>query len=132
MRVKDLSIIVTGAGSGIGEGIAKRLAAEGAKVVVNDVNAEQGQRVTADIVAAGGNARATALSPQWPIRACARGSTWKPCNTTSASTYERTPGSNSTSVAWREASTHSSAMRATTASKRRAEPSSGSGIRLRA
>ena len=56
MRVKDLSIIVTGAGSGIGEGIAKRLAEEGAKVVVNDVNAEQGQRVTADIVAAGGNA----------------------------------------------------------------------------
>jgi len=56
MRVKDLSIIVTGAGSGIGEGIAKRLAEEGAKVVVNDVNAEQGERVTAEIVAAGGKA----------------------------------------------------------------------------
>jgi 3-oxoacyl-[acyl-carrier protein] reductase len=56
MRVKDLSIIVTGAGSGIGEGIAKRLAEEGAAVVVNDVNAEQGERVTAEIVAAGGKA----------------------------------------------------------------------------
>ena len=56
MRVKDLSIIVTGAGSGIGEGIAKRLAEEGAKVVVNDVNAEQGERVTAEIKAAGGQA----------------------------------------------------------------------------
>ena len=33
MRVKNKSIIVTGSGSGIGEGIAKRLAAEGAKLL---------------------------------------------------------------------------------------------------
>ena len=39
MRLKNKSIIVTGAGSGIGEGIARRLAAEGAQVLVNDVNA---------------------------------------------------------------------------------------------
>ena len=38
MRVKDKSIIVTGSGGGIGEGIAKRLAAEGAQVIVNDIN----------------------------------------------------------------------------------------------
>ena len=56
MRVKDKSIIVTGAGGGIGEGIAKRLAAEGARVVVNDINAAQGERVVAEIVAAGGAA----------------------------------------------------------------------------
>ncbi|MBT9443751.1 MAG: short chain dehydrogenase, partial [Acidovorax sp.] len=31
MRVSNKSIIVTGAGNGIGEGIAKRLAAEGGK-----------------------------------------------------------------------------------------------------
>lgn len=31
MRVQDKSIIVTGSGGGIGEGIAKRLAANGAK-----------------------------------------------------------------------------------------------------
>ena len=39
MRVQDKSIIVTGAGGGIGEGIAKRLAHEGAQVIVNDINA---------------------------------------------------------------------------------------------
>jgi len=36
MRVKDKSIIVTGCGGGIGEGIARRLAEEGVKVIVND------------------------------------------------------------------------------------------------
>ncbi len=56
MRLSHKSIIVTGAGSGIGEGIAKRLAAEGAKVIVNDLNAVGGERVTAEIKAAGGTA----------------------------------------------------------------------------
>jgi 3-oxoacyl-[acyl-carrier protein] reductase len=55
-RVQDKSIIVTGSGGGIGEGIAKRLAAEGARVIVNDVNAAMGNRVVADIVASGGTA----------------------------------------------------------------------------
>ena len=36
MRIPDKSIIVTGAGGGIGEGIALRLAAEGARVIVAD------------------------------------------------------------------------------------------------
>jgi 3-oxoacyl-[acyl-carrier protein] reductase len=57
MRVRDKSIIVTGAGGGIGEGIAHRLAAEGAAVVVNDINAALGEQVTAAIQAAGGRAR---------------------------------------------------------------------------
>jgi 3-oxoacyl-[acyl-carrier protein] reductase len=56
MRVKDKSIIVTGAGGGIGEGIARRLAEEGAQVIVNDVNVAGGERVVAEIVAAGGRA----------------------------------------------------------------------------
>ena len=54
MRVKNKSIIVTGAGSGIGEGIARRLAAEGAQVVVNDINVAMGEKVVAAIVKAGG------------------------------------------------------------------------------
>ena len=54
MRVKDKSIIVTGSGGGIGEGIAKRLAEQGAKVIVNDVNTALGEKVAAEIVAAGG------------------------------------------------------------------------------
>ncbi len=56
MRIQNKSIIVTGAGGGIGEGIAKRLAEEGAWVLVNDVNAEGGERVVAEIVANGGKA----------------------------------------------------------------------------
>ena len=37
-RLKDKIAIVTGAGSGFGAGIARRFAAEGARVIVNDVN----------------------------------------------------------------------------------------------
>lgn len=54
MRVKNKAVIVTGAGSGIGEGIARRLAAEGARVIVNDVDEAAGRRVAGDIGAAGG------------------------------------------------------------------------------
>ena len=56
MRVKNKVIIVTGSGGGIGEGIAKRLAAEGAQIVVNDIQPALGEKVAADIVAAGGQA----------------------------------------------------------------------------
>ena len=54
MRVKNKSIIVTGSGGGIGEGIAKRLAQEGANIIVNDVNVALGEKVVADILTAGG------------------------------------------------------------------------------
>jgi 3-oxoacyl-[acyl-carrier protein] reductase len=50
--------LVTGAGQGIGEGIAKALAAEGASVAVNDVHADRAERVADAIVAAGGRALA--------------------------------------------------------------------------
>lgn len=56
MRVKNKSIIVTGSGGGIGEGIAKRLAEQGAQVIVNDINTGLGEKVVADIKAAGGTA----------------------------------------------------------------------------
>ena len=56
MRVQDKSIIVTGAGQGIGEGIAKRLAQEGARVIVNDIQPALGEKVVAAITAAGGKA----------------------------------------------------------------------------
>lgn len=56
MRLKGKSIIVTGAGGGIGEGIAKRLAAEGAHVIVNDINVALGEKVVGEILRAGGDA----------------------------------------------------------------------------
>lgn len=48
--------VVTGAGNGIGKGIALAMAASGASVVVNDISAEAGQAVVDEIKAAGGNA----------------------------------------------------------------------------
>ncbi|NGO54141.1 SDR family oxidoreductase [Allomesorhizobium camelthorni] len=49
MRLKDKVAIITGAASGFGEGMAKRFAEEGAKVVVADLNAKGAERVAAEI-----------------------------------------------------------------------------------
>ncbi len=54
------SVIVTGAASGIGRATALRFAAEGAKVVVADLNAEAAKETVAAIEAAGGTALAVA------------------------------------------------------------------------
>ena len=56
-RLAKKIAIVTGAGSGFGKGIATRYVAEGARVVVNDLNAENGERTVRDIVEQGGDAR---------------------------------------------------------------------------
>jgi 3-oxoacyl-[acyl-carrier protein] reductase len=48
-RLKDKVAIITGAASGFGEGMAKRFAGEGAKVVVADLNAKGAERVAAEI-----------------------------------------------------------------------------------
>lgn len=49
MRFRDKVAIVTGAGQGIGEAYARALAAEGARVVVAEINEEQGKRVAGDL-----------------------------------------------------------------------------------
>ena len=48
--------LVSGSGRGIGREIALKLASEGAKVVVNDLDPEPGNQTVADIQAAGGEA----------------------------------------------------------------------------
>ncbi len=55
-RLQGKVTIITGAASGIGAATALRFAQEGATVVVNDIQAEAGERVVEQIKQAGGEA----------------------------------------------------------------------------
>lgn len=54
--LKNKVAIVSGAGSGIGQAIAKAYAAEGAKVIVSDINEENGNKTVKTITDDGGEA----------------------------------------------------------------------------
>lgn len=71
-RLTDRVAVVTGAGQGVGEGIARRLAAEGAAVVVAARRAETGEPVAEAIRAVGGEATCivTDVTERASIEAC--------------------------------------------------------------
>ena len=56
--LKDKCVIVTGGGGGIGSATSVRLAAEGAKVAVFDMNLEAAEAVAGNIRSSGGSAQA--------------------------------------------------------------------------
>jgi 3-oxoacyl-[acyl-carrier protein] reductase len=60
MMFSGKTVVVTGAGGGFGEGIAKRFASLKGRVVVIDVRADQAERVADEIRHAGGEALAIA------------------------------------------------------------------------
>jgi len=58
MKLQGKVAVVTGAASGMGKAIAKLYAAEGAKVIVSDLNLEAANATVEDIKASGGDATA--------------------------------------------------------------------------
>jgi meso-butanediol dehydrogenase/(S,S)-butanediol dehydrogenase/diacetyl reductase len=71
VRFEDRIALVTGAGSGIGQAVARRLAAEGACVACVDVNGEAAEETAAAIRTAGGVASAHACDVADPARVAA-------------------------------------------------------------
>ena len=71
MRLEGMIAVVTGAGRGIGRACAKRFAAEGAAVVIGDVDDEGGAKVAAEIESDGGRATFTRCDVSDPAQATA-------------------------------------------------------------
>lgn len=66
MSFEDRVALVTGGGSGIGEAIAKELAARGAKIVVTDISGAAADRVVAEINDSGQEAAAFVMDSASP------------------------------------------------------------------
>ena len=49
----DRAVVITGAGRGLGRAFATAAAAAGARVVVNDIDVEEAEKVVSEIAAAG-------------------------------------------------------------------------------
>jgi 3-oxoacyl-[acyl-carrier protein] reductase len=49
MRLKDKNVIITGAGSGFGAGIARRFSEEGANIIVADINTTAGEKIAREV-----------------------------------------------------------------------------------
>jgi len=59
--MQPMTILITGAGSGIGAGLARELATAGHRILVTDLDADSARDIAGQITDAGGTARAMAL-----------------------------------------------------------------------
>lgn len=66
MLLKDKTVLITGGGQGIGEGIAIEMAKEGGKIMVADLDLKNAQRVTDQIMHMGAQAKAVAADVSIP------------------------------------------------------------------
>ena len=69
---KGKTAVITGAGSGIGRGMAIAFARAGMQIVVSDIERAAADKVVAEIVAAGGKAAAIATDVASLREGCAR------------------------------------------------------------
>jgi 3-oxoacyl-[acyl-carrier protein] reductase len=74
-RLKERVVIVTGGGHGIGRAYARRLAEEGARVVIAELDGPAGEQVAAELAATGGEALAirTDVSDKTSVEAMVAG-----------------------------------------------------------
>ncbi|PDQ34153.1 MAG: hypothetical protein B5766_13060 [Candidatus Lumbricidophila eiseniae] len=84
--------IVTGAGQGIGRGVALGLAKEGVSVVVNDVNASAAKALKTEIEELGSRVLVSTLCPsgRWTAEAASSMQRWRSSARSTSSTT--TPG----------------------------------------
>ena len=61
MSLNDKTFLISGAASGLGESVARRLAREGANIVIGDILADEAARVAESINADGGSAATVPL-----------------------------------------------------------------------
>jgi NAD(P)-dependent dehydrogenase (short-subunit alcohol dehydrogenase family) len=66
MQLKDVSVLITGGGSGLGAATARAMAAKGAKVAVIDMNKEGAEKVAAEVK---GLALVGDVSEEAPVKA---------------------------------------------------------------
>ena len=82
-------VIVTGGAAGIGQATAERFVAEGAQVVIGDVDAERGEQVAADLGDAAAFQRTDVSGPtrsrRWSTPRSSGSATLMSCSTTPAS-----------------------------------------------